>query len=97
VLDCLRMSANRDPRRQFLSIDSSATTIALPLCVGDVSRHQFVNPIDRMFSDTSEDLTQVSFRIHAVELGRLEKGLRLIAVASSLVTTWASSITKRGA
>jgi hypothetical protein len=38
---------------------------------------QFGAPVDRVVSDTSEDIAQVSFRIESIELGRFNDRLHL--------------------
>ena len=37
--------------------------------VGQIPGQQFIDPVDRMFGDASQDLTEISFRVHSVEFG----------------------------
>jgi hypothetical protein len=35
----------------------------------EIPGQQFINPVDRMFGDADQDLTEISFRVHSVQLG----------------------------
>jgi hypothetical protein len=37
--------------------------------ISEIPGQQFFDPVDRMFGDADQDLTEISFRVHSVQLG----------------------------
>jgi hypothetical protein len=42
---------------------------------GEIPGQEFVDPVDRMFSDAREDLAQVGFWVQAIEFGGADQAI----------------------